>query len=440
MCDRSHLMQVYHLTPHPTTLIFSPYLCIASTCVILYCLHHHPSNGIRLASQTHPAKHQHHSIWAAHLTTILLHSVPWGRSSSPKVLGTSYLHLTTTQQSVVCTRWLLHCHRGPRGNRGDSEVWNCWRRRHQEWSRVPRLGPPYGGPTFPFRKNPVTNTYISRPIHASRNQLLPLVSEVASPSQLQTCSSNSMQFQPSCRPFSLAWKLALKAHPDNNFSTYIVEGIREGLHIRIDLEVTPTQQRNTSSAYNHPEVVTSYLAEVWRQNRILGPFPHPPVPAPHTSCFGVTLKHHQLNKWHMIVDLSSLEGHSINDGIDSSMCSLSYVSVNDIAASIVQLGWGELIAKTNIKHAYQQIPVHPQDRHLLGVNGRETFYGWLSAFWTLLIFSAVVDALEWNLWLVGCIATATIEQLWSSSTVNQRYCATSCIVSSSHVHVSTSIR
>ena len=56
-----------------------------------------------------------------------------------------------TQQSVVCTRWLPHCHRGSCGNRGDSEDWNRWRR-HREWSGAPRLGPPYGGPTLPFGK------------------------------------------------------------------------------------------------------------------------------------------------------------------------------------------------------------------------------------------------------------------------------------------------
>lgn len=40
-------------------------------------------------------------------------------------------------------------------------------------------------------------------------------------------------------------------------------------------------------------------------------------------------KRHRQNKWRLIVDLSSPEGHSVNDGIDSTTCSLSYVSVDD---------------------------------------------------------------------------------------------------------------
>ena len=48
-------------------------------------------------------------------------------------------------------------------------------------------------------------------------------------------------------------------------------------------------------------------------------------------------------------------------------CSLSYVSIDSIADCIPELRKGALIAKINIKQAYRNIPVHPKDRCLLGV-------------------------------------------------------------------------
>ena len=96
------------------------------------------------------------------------------------------------------------------------------------------------------------------------------------------------------------------------------------------------------------------------------------------------------------MDLSSPEDSSVNDGIDPSLCSLSYISIDIIA--ILCLGRGTLIAKTDIKHAYRQVPVHPQDRHLLGMQWQRGYYldtvlpfGLRSA---PLIFTAVADALE----------------------------------------------
>ena len=110
-------------------------------------------------------------------------------------------------------------------------------------------------------------------------------------------------------------------------------------------------------------------------------------------------KRNQLNKWRLIVNLSSLTGHSINDGIDPQLCSLSYVSVDDIAASVLKLGRGALLAKSDIKHAYRQIPVHPQDRVLLGLQWQGRYFMDATLPFGLrsapIIFFSVADALEW---------------------------------------------
>ena len=88
---------------------------------------------------------------------------------------------------------------------------------------------------------------------------------------------------------------------------------------------------------------------------------------------------------------------SVNDGINKEWCSLSYVSVDDIAARVVQYGRGALLAKFDLKSAYRQVPVHPDDRWLLGMEWRGQFYidmvlpfGLRSA---PAIFNAVAEAL-----------------------------------------------
>ena len=63
------------------------------------------------------------------------------------------------------------------------------------------------------------------------------------------------------------------------------------------------------------------------------------------SPFGVISKSHQLGKWRLILDLSSPEGGSVNDGISRKLCSLSYLAVDNVAKVALQLGRGAKLAK-----------------------------------------------------------------------------------------------
>ena len=51
----------------------------------------------------------------------------------------------------------------------------------------------------------------------------------------------------------------------------------------------------------------------------------------------------------------------MNDGIDSELCSLKYVSVDDAVTAVQQKGAGAQLAKIDICNAYRIIPVHPED-------------------------------------------------------------------------------
>ena len=171
------------------------------------------------------------------------------------------------------------------------------------------------------------------------------------------------------------WERALAVHPDREFAQYVCSGIRHGFRIGfndLQAQLAPVH-RNMISAMEHREVVEKYLGEEREAQRVLGPFKRSLFPEVHVSPFGVIPKA-ESGKWRLILDLSSPRGKSVNDGIARDLCSLSYVSVDDIATRVLELGRGALVAKFDLKSAYRHIPVHPDDRRLLGMDWNGELY------------------------------------------------------------------
>ena len=77
------------------------------------------------------------------------------------------------------------------------------------------------------------------------------------------------------------------------------------------------------------------------------------LPSLHINRFSVIPKGHNTGKWRLITDLSYPHGQSVNDGIDPSLCSLMYSTVDDMADVVVKLGRGALLSKVDIEAAYQ---------------------------------------------------------------------------------------
>lgn len=73
-----------------------------------------------------------------------------------------------------------------------------------------------------------------------------------------------------------------------------------------------------------------------------------------------------LGKFRLIHHLSYPEFNSINDHIPDRLCTLQYQSVDTAISLIQQLGPGALLAKTDIKNTYNQVPIHSTDFELLG--------------------------------------------------------------------------
>ena len=155
------------------------------------------------------------------------------------------------------------------------------------------------------------------------------------------------------------WQELLSGHPDKEFTEYILRGIKHGFRVGFNVAVSQlkSQRSNMVSAAEHPDIVSYYLKEEMRKGRVIkvGSLQEAESLRVHCSPFGVIPKRNSPSKWRLILDLSSPAHHSTNDGIDKDLASLSYISVGDAVAVVLQLGRGALMAKMDIKIMYQYI-------------------------------------------------------------------------------------
>ena len=99
-------------------------------------------------------------------------------------------------------------------------------------------------------------------------------------------------------------------------------------------------------------MITEYIREEAAAGLFLGPIVEDQAQFVHISKFGVIPKGHVPGKWRLITDLSSPAGLSVNDSINVPICSLTYITVDQVAAVAATLGVGSLLAKIDIQSAY----------------------------------------------------------------------------------------
>ena len=77
------------------------------------------------------------------------------------------------------------------------------------------------------------------------------------------------------------------------------------------------------------------------------------------------------------------------------------MKVDDVISEIISFGRGTLLAKFDAEFAYRNIPVHPEDRYLLGMKWQGNYFIDMALFFGLrsapFIFSCFADLLEWIL-------------------------------------------
>ena len=194
---------------------------------------------------------------------------------------------------------------------------------------------------------------------------------------------------------SALWS-AMQHHPDQRLVGYILSGLTNGFHIGFDCRCRlRCNGRNHPSSTEQPLIVQQHIELEQARGCPLSPSLATTI---HVSPLGLVPKPHS-DKWRLIVDLSSLEGCSVNDGICSDLTSVVYASVDNAVEIIRRLGPGTELVKMDLKDAYRVILVHPQDHHLLRIQwcgdtfvDRSLPFGLRSA---PKIFTAFSDMVAW---------------------------------------------
>ena len=130
-------------------------------------------------------------------------------------------------------------------------------------------------------------------------------------------------------------------------------------------------KKNLKSAVDHPPIIDDYLHDELSLGRISGPYVPSMCPDVHINRFWGYTKNYQLDKWRLITDLSYPPGNTVNDGILSELCSLTYVTIDDAILNILESGRDTMLAKIDIKSAFWLLPVHLADRHLLRMGWKD---------------------------------------------------------------------
>ena len=126
-------------------------------------------------------------------------------------------------------------------------------------------------------------------------------------------------------------------------------------------------------ATQHPQPVEQFLQEECEARKVIGPLPESVLLFLLFNRFGVISKSTP-GKWRLILDLSFPQGASVNDGVSPDIWHLQLASVDDAVQLILELGANAYNAKLDIRQVYRNVPVHSQDRWLLGMQWQGQHY------------------------------------------------------------------
>ena len=166
----------------------------------------------------------------------------------------------------------------------------------------------------------------------------------------------------------------LQPHPRQDLVQFFLQDISTGFRIGFDGSSMHSAKNNLKSALDHPTVIDDYLHHELSLGRISGPYLPSMCPDVHINRFRVIPKNNKPDKWRPITDLSYPSGSSVNSGIPSELCSLTYVTIDDAILNILESSKDTMLAKIDIKSAFRLLPVHQADRHLLGMRWKDQIY------------------------------------------------------------------
>ncbi|XP_067260176.1 uncharacterized protein [Chanodichthys erythropterus] len=157
-------------------------------------------------------------------------------------------------------------------------------------------------------------------------------------------------------------------HPDQNFTQYLLAGLKE--------VTTSLICKNLQSAIAEPEAVDTLIAKELESGFMIGPFDSPPFKLFQISPIGVATRKFS-GKKRMIIVLSAPHNSthpSINSLIPLEEFSLCYHNIDHAINLIKNAGYGAWLAKVDITSAFKVMPIHPDFWHLFGIRWKGKFY------------------------------------------------------------------
>ncbi|XP_033749212.1 uncharacterized protein LOC117333903 [Pecten maximus] len=179
----------------------------------------------------------------------------------------------------------------------------------------------------------------------------------------------------------------LALHPDRDFVSYLLTGLRSGFHTGItSLPRNSIECANLLSARNQSDVVKELIGSELDKGFLIGPYHECPFVTYRINPIGIAESKYSRKK-RLIVDLSSPHNNddnpSLNDLINKDEFSLQYVTVDDAINIIKRFGKGSYLCKTDISDAFKLIPIHPSLWPFHGIKWDGLYY-----FYTRLVFGS----------------------------------------------------
>jgi hypothetical protein len=151
----------------------------------------------------------------------------------------------------------------------------------------------------------------------------------------------------------------LRSHLNINVASYLLNGLRHGFDAMVKCETWETKEcKSNFSARSQPEIVSELIKKECDKGFVYGPFKSPPFQNCRVSPLGVATGKYSDKKL-LILDLSSTHNDtcfSVNDMIDMTDCSMSYVKIDDSIRIILKCGKGSKLCKFDISDAFKICP------------------------------------------------------------------------------------
>lgn len=160
---------------------------------------------------------------------------------------------------------------------------------------------------------------------------------------------------------------------EQDLAHYLISGFTHGFHLGCLNTPSSTPSKNHGSTNKHPEIVLNKIKKEQSYGRISEASTNPQYPNLVISPLGVVPKKVQ-GQFRLIHDLSYPENNSVNSQIPAVNSQVSYDSIDTVINLVKQFVSGALMAKCDIQDGFRNIPIHPDDYHLLGFMWDNLYY------------------------------------------------------------------